>query len=73
MTFAGNTLRERFEGCLFGLAVGDALGAKFEAQSADAVRARFPCAERLFAYPREDIWYTDDTQMAIGVTEALVE
>lgn len=26
-------LRDRFRGCLLGLAVGDALGAKFEAQS----------------------------------------
>jgi poly(ADP-ribose) glycohydrolase ARH3 len=58
---------------MLGLAVGDALGGKFEAQSADAVLARFPTAERLFAYPQEEIWYTDDTQMAIGVGEALVE
>jgi poly(ADP-ribose) glycohydrolase ARH3 len=66
-------LKERFEGCLFGLAVGDALGGKFEAQSADAIRARFPSAERLIAYPQEEIWYTDDTQMAIGISEALIE
>jgi poly(ADP-ribose) glycohydrolase ARH3 len=64
-------LRDRFRGCLLGLAVGDALGGKFEAQSADAIRARFPTAEALVAYPREEIWYTDDTQMAIGVAETL--
>lgn len=73
MAVSGSTLRERFEGCLFGLAIGDALGGKFEAQSADAIRARFPAAERLIAYPQEEIWYTDDTQMTIGVAEALVE
>jgi poly(ADP-ribose) glycohydrolase ARH3 len=53
--------------------VGDALGGKFEAQTADAIRARFPTAESLIAYPQEEIWYTDDTQMAIGVSEALIE
>ena len=66
-------LRDRFEGCLLGLAVGDALGGKFEAQSADAIRARFPSVESLIAYPQDEIWYTDDTQMAIGVAEALIE
>jgi poly(ADP-ribose) glycohydrolase ARH3 len=68
-----NRLLSRFEGCLLGLAVGDALGAKFEAQSAESVRARFPTTEHLIAYPTEEIWYTDDTQMAIGVCEALIE
>ena len=66
-------LKERFEGCLLGLAIGDALGAKFESQSADAIRARFPSAEQLIAYPQDEIWYTDDTQMAIGICEALIE
>ncbi|MCI0642765.1 MAG: ADP-ribosylglycohydrolase family protein [Gemmataceae bacterium] len=73
MTIADAILKDRFEGCLLGLAVGDALGGKFEAQSAEAIRARFPTAERLIAYPQEEIWYTDDTQMAIGVCEALIE
>ena len=66
-------LKDRFEGCLSGLALGDALGGKFEAQTAKAIRARFPTAESLIAYPQEEIWYTDDTQMAIGVCEALIE
>lgn len=66
-------LRERFRGCLLGLAIGDALGGKFEAQDAVAIRARFPSADALIAYPQEEIWYTDDTQMAIGVAETLVE
>ena len=73
MTVAGSNLKERFAGCLFGLAVGDALGGKFEAQSAEAIRKRFRSTEQLIAYPQDEIWYTDDTQMAIGVAEALLE
>lgn len=67
------SLQDRFEGCLLGLAVGDALGGKFEAQPAAAIRSRFPTIESLIAYPQEEIWYTDDTQMTIGVAEALLE
>lgn len=73
MAVTGTALKNRFEGCLLGLAVADALGGKFEAQSAEAIRARFRTTESLIVYPREEIWYTDDTQMAIGVAEALVE
>lgn len=72
MRVATPVLEDRFEGCLLGLAVGDALGGKFEAQSADAIRARFPTVNHLIGYPEEEIWYTDDTQMAIGVAETLV-
>jgi poly(ADP-ribose) glycohydrolase ARH3 len=73
MTITDSILKDRFEGCLLGLAVGDALGGKFEAQSADAIRGRFATTEQLIAYPQEEIWYTDDTQMMIGVCEALLE
>lgn len=73
MPVTDQVLKERFEGCLLGLAVGDALGGKFEAQSGDAIRGRFASAERLIAYPQEGIWYTDDTQMTIAVGEALIE
>src|SRR5436190_19430106 len=67
-----SVLQDRFQGCLLGLGIGDALGAKFEAQTAEAIRGRFPTTEALIAYPQEEIWYTDDTQMAIGVAETLV-
>jgi poly(ADP-ribose) glycohydrolase ARH3 len=66
-------LQDRFRGCLLGLAIGDALGGKFEAQDAAAIRARFPTVRDLIEYPREEIWYTDDTQMAIGVAETLAD
>ncbi len=66
-------LRDRFRGCLLGLAIGDALGGLFEAQPGDAIRARFPTVDRLIEYPQRELWYTDDTQMMIGVAEALIE
>lgn len=68
------SLKDRFAGCLLGLAVGDALGSHFEGQSADWIRRRYPATEALVTNPPEAPWhYTDDTQMAIGVAEALVK
>ena len=66
-------LKDRFRGCLVGLAVGDALGSRFEAQSADHIRGRFPTGKHLINYVTDEIWYTDDTQMAIGVAESLAD
>jgi poly(ADP-ribose) glycohydrolase ARH3 len=66
-------LEERFTGCLLGLAVGDALGAHFEGQSADLIARRYRKASDLINDPPPgELWYTDDTQMAIGVAETLV-
>ena len=53
------SLRDRFRGCLLGLAVADALGGRFEAQSADGIRARLPTPAALAAYPQDELWYTD--------------
>jgi poly(ADP-ribose) glycohydrolase ARH3 len=72
MALSDADVLERFRGCLLGLAVGDALGGKFEAQSPEAVRGRFPTTEALVGYPQDEIWYTDDTQMTIGVAETLI-
>lgn len=66
-------MKERFQGCLLGVAIGDALGGKFEGQTADAIRQRFPTVESLIHYPQEEIWYTDDTQMTIAIAETLLE
>jgi poly(ADP-ribose) glycohydrolase ARH3 len=67
-------LIDRFHGCLLGLAVGDALGGRFEGQSPDWIAARYPTPQALIANPPADtLHYTDDTQMAIGVAETLVE
>jgi poly(ADP-ribose) glycohydrolase ARH3 len=67
-------LLDRFRGCLLGQAVGDALGARFEAQSPDWIARRFPTPRALIEQPpTEAIYYTDDTQMMIGVGETLAD
>jgi poly(ADP-ribose) glycohydrolase ARH3 len=72
MSNVPRSLEDRFIGCLLGLAVGDALGANFEGQSAESVTARYPTARHLIQNPPAgEQWYTDDTQMAIGVAETL--
>jgi poly(ADP-ribose) glycohydrolase ARH3 len=73
MSASASSLRDRFRGCLLGLAVGDALGGRFEARSAEGVRQRCPSVADLVAYPQDELWYTDDTQMTIGVAETLIE
>lgn len=57
--------RDRFRGSILGLAIGDALGreVEFETDPALLVVSDLP----------EDALYTDDTQMAVCVAEALVE
>ncbi|HJZ94693.1 MAG TPA: ADP-ribosylglycohydrolase family protein [Gemmataceae bacterium] len=41
-------LRDRFVGCLLGLAVGDALGGRFESRPAEHLRERFSSPQALF-------------------------
>jgi poly(ADP-ribose) glycohydrolase ARH3 len=70
---ASTNLNDRFTGCLLGLAVGDALGGCFEGQTAEFIAGRYPTPQAFVATPpKERLYYTDDTQMAIGVAEALV-
>ena len=64
---------ERFVGCLLGLGVGDALGAHFEGQTCDSIARQYRTAASLIENPPPgELWYTDDTQMAIGIAETLV-
>jgi poly(ADP-ribose) glycohydrolase ARH3 len=66
------SLADRFVGCLLGLAIGDALGANFEGQSPERIGDRYRTADQLIRRPPPgELWYTDDTQMAIGVAETL--
>ncbi|HZT83746.1 MAG TPA: ADP-ribosylglycohydrolase family protein, partial [Gemmataceae bacterium] len=67
-------LEDRFAGCLLGLAVGDALGARFEGQSPEWVAQRYRDPQALLDNPPGDVLsYTDDTQMAVAVAETLAE
>src|SRR4051812_7974144 len=63
---------ERVAGCLFGLAVGDALGAPTEFLTVAEIVRRWPPAgpAELTGTPAR---VTDDTQMALAVGEALAE
>lgn len=68
------TPRERFLGCLLGLAVGDSIGAPYEGLTGDDIFFRFGTVDKLVKNPdRETLYYTDDTQMMLGVAETLVE
>jgi poly(ADP-ribose) glycohydrolase ARH3 len=65
---------ERFAGCLLGEAVGDGLGAPYEGLSADNLYWLCGVAVELVKNPSGDIlYYTDDTQMLIGVAETLAD
>jgi poly(ADP-ribose) glycohydrolase ARH3 len=66
-------LQKRFRGCLLGLAIGDALGATYEGESSSFIASRFPSPQALFDRDLGMLQYTDDTQMTIGVAEALLE
>jgi poly(ADP-ribose) glycohydrolase ARH3 len=63
----GSDLRGRFRGCLYGVALGDALGAPYEG------RLSVP-PERVAALDRDlgRLRYTDDTHMTIGTAESLI-
>jgi len=68
------SLLDRFRGCLLGLAVGDAVGAPFEGLSSETIYRDFGPISRLITHLElDEIQYTDDTQMTIGVCECLLE
>ncbi len=62
------TIKDRFEGCLVGLAVGDALGYQVEFKRLGEILELFPDG---LTFP-QDGKYSDDTQMSICVAEALI-
>jgi len=63
---------KRASGCLFGMAFGDALGAKTEFMSVDQILRKYPPhgPEEISGNPA---LVTDDSQMALAVGEALLE
>lgn len=69
------SIEDRFQGCLLGVAIGDALGMPFEGQSAwvvapflDHIRGFYESANRAL---RAGQW-TDDTQMTLWLARSLV-
>lgn len=74
MSPTSDPLLDRFRGCLLGLAVGDALGAPYEALTDQDIFHRFGLPEAFIRNPSGDpLRYTDDTEMTIGVAESLIE
>ena len=71
-----NTLRDRYRGCLLGLAVGDALGAPVEFINRDEIALRYGVVREMLGggwldtKPGE---YTDDTQMALAIARSIAE
>lgn len=64
----------RFVGCLLGLAVGDGLGSPFEGLTGWLIYDMRGLPEQFLNTPStEPLYYTDDTEMMIGVAETLVE
>jgi ADP-ribosylglycohydrolase len=58
---------DRFEGCLLGLALGDALGAPFEGGPVERFLWRL-----IGTTPQGHMRWTDDTQMSVDTCESLV-
>ncbi|WP_161602491.1 ADP-ribosylglycohydrolase family protein [Tautonia marina] len=63
---------DQFQGCLIGQAVGDGLGAPYEGIPPEFIAEVGPAEAIVTDPPHETLRYTDDTQMALGVAEALV-
>src|SRR3954449_10281775 len=69
------TLRDRYQGCLLGLACGDALGCPVEFESRAEVAQRFPSGVRDFVgggwLSLEPGEITDDTQLTLAIARSL--
>ena len=61
-------LKSKFLGCLIGAAIGDGLGAWREGRRIAEKEDIASLAERV-----EELAYTDDTHMTIGVVESLIQ
>lgn len=64
---------DRFEGCILGQVVGDAAGAPYEGLSTENLYWGLGAIGELLDAQDEPLYYTDDTQMLIGVAETLLE
>ena len=66
-------LTECFRGALLGTMVGDALGMPVEGMSNSVIRARYDLVTEMLPARLGRGSYTDDTEMMIGLAEALLE
>lgn len=67
------SLFDRFIGCFLGQAVGDSIGSPLEGLPPDMVFSSWGSAEDILNSPElQSLRYTDDTQMMLGVAEALL-
>ncbi len=67
-------LRDRYRGCLLGLAVGDALGAPLEFLERDEIAARYGVVRDMLGggwLDTERGEWTDDTQMALAIAQSI--
>lgn len=62
-----------FRGALLGTMVGDALGMPIEGMPSSVIRARFDLVTEMLPARLGRGTYTDDTQMMIGLAEALLD
>ena len=66
-------LTECFRGALLGTMVGDALGMPVEGMSHSVIRARYDLVTEMLPARLGRGTYTDDTEMMIGLAEALLD
>jgi ADP-ribosylglycohydrolase len=67
--------RSKYTGCLFGLAIGDALGGATEFLKMDEIRECYGPEGVTDFQPRHSFppgWYTDDTQMSLATAEGCI-
>ena len=66
-------LRDRYRGCLLGLAIGDALGAPVEFYSRDQIKSEFGTVTEYHNSPFGKGAWTDDTSMALDIAESYIQ
>ena len=73
-------LLDRFRGCLYGVAVGDALGMPTEGYTAEEIRSKFGIVRDMMPAPEGHFHtgllagrFTDDTEETLMLAESLIE
>ena len=70
---SASSLADRFIGCFLGQAVGDSVGSPLEGLPPDMIYTSWGSVDDILNSPElQSLSYTDDTQMMIGVAEALL-